>query len=1353
MANEPEDRAFHPQSSSGTCRNSRGNGGGSCADYPTHAKPSRSQSVQPAPQQQHREENIRQALVVEVLRRRAFNNHLLDDGGAALASASRSASSKVQSRASLPNAAQAVREASAIDAAAAAGRHLDAAAISGGRLDQLNQLPPGGGFQEDVARRSPPQLPQLPQQIPSQSPSQLPLQPAQESSTPLLLTRHHAAAALAQTSALTEGWTSKAPSLSSRLPFPSPVPNVTATAITVDISAPAAVPSDSGATAAAASDASRVSPLTPRARFSGIFYSPASPPEQTTTTSHFNESTAPFSLSGRTPRFSGSLTRSQNRLPAAHQGDPGPSSLLRSPRSSPDAASASLSHSSHPLLSPTSSLSTTSTTLPAVIGAALSPAPYLRAIAAEIPLDLPRDLSPDLPPPPGLPHDLPPDLPSTGSAGRPTAVGTPVAEAGGNAVEGWSEAEEREAVRRLCAEEVAQLKALLLDDADRDDDGSGGNRIAPLGQRAEHAGLSEQRAKHDGSRSDVSRSNGGPHVPLPAGLFSGATTTVQENTDLKSTQPATPHQQQQREGPSQQNDPYRLYLLAEIRKTRAAMLSRGATTAPLGHLQQEHARSPADLTANFNHPGAAVPEKSKVSTARDVPRFHMGGRGGGARGAMVLSAMLTPLGIVALAPRARANAAARLPGSPFGNVGVTEQVAAREATEVARGATEVAREVTKAAREAEEQELRDICSMLFSAGAREADGFLQGALGGAGEKGVVGGSSGWEVSGSRLGDTTLPHQHATLQLGLPQHTILQQATPQHAAPQHATPHHTALQHATPQQTLIHDQLPMQRTMITQQEPMPLQHVLAAAAAQAAAVEPPQEATLTPQEMMLLRDVLAAPAQDHEAARWITTKSPLDAQPSMVGTDSPRGDFKQPQRRTPKPDAQRTSGMAGERDLSTGNTWGAERGAVHHTVAQLGAVVAGSSDYGLAATAAAAAAAAAGAQLSFSRYSSSSRSSSRGGGGAGSGATRATSRRPRTTAVGASGPTVTAVGVSSVGAACIGASGVNTAALLPSMRPAAEASLPVPTAVDRSSVESSPVLVPVPAVSFMLDEQNPRFHRPDSSQGFGRDWGISDAGGWSLWAGNQPVWKAGNANAVCVDGFPGFSPQPAAQPWDGLRCLVCGSELSEENTTAVRVLPDHVGPQGLGLKIGLRVHGCNDCLGLLVPLYLQSLERKKARESVAVAGSRGVQGSGNETGGDANDAVAAVGETLEDLHKSVGAGVVVAQKEAEQVGNGGSLQEEDVRIRGDVRPSRLVNVSEIGDECQIAPRRADSLPSKCDVHRIRKVPRGVGRCETAQLCLSSSPTSGLRRSRESPEALSSHDTEVAAEADSKRKRTQ
>ncbi|CAI5490777.1 unnamed protein product [Closterium sp. Naga37s-1] len=1226
---------------------------------------------------------------------------------------------------------QAVREASAIDAATAAGRPSDAAITAAGRpdqaFDQLSQLPsPREMFHENASRRSPPS-PQTPR-VPLQLPLQPPLQPEQESVAAPLLTRHHVARDLARSSPLSAGLTSKSPSFSTQQPSSSPVPNVTATVIAAN-PAPAPAPGDSAIVAAAA-DASLVSPFSIPARSSGVFYSPASPPQQTTTTTHISGSTAHFGGSTTHFRFT-TIAHSRNRaLSAPHLGDLGSSSLLLFPRSPNAAESAPLSHSTHPNLSPTSSLSTTSTTLPAVLGAALSPPPYRQATAAvlplDLPLDLPRDLSPDLTPPPGLPPDLPPDLPSVGSAGRPIAVGALV----GEAEVGRSEAEEREAEWRLCAEEMAQLKALLLDDADRGDGGGcAGTQSAPLGQCAEQAGLPGQRAEHDGSRRAVSRSNGDPPAPHPAEMFLAAAATSQGNPHQRFAVQANPQQQQQqqRQGRSQQNDIYRQYLLAELRKARASMLSRGAT-ASLG--LPEHAPSPGDQTANKrpgnavlekamvleapskevvtspggrtvnNRPRAAVvPGKAKAATAGDVACLGVGVGGGGGRSAMVQSAMvqsamLTPLGIVTLSPQARANSGACFPGSPFGNAGV------RKEKEGEKEATGAVREATEAAREADEQELREICSLLFSAGAREADGFLQGALDGAGGKGVVGGSSGWEASGSQLlGSTSLPQQQGTLQHKLPHRTIPQQATPHHAAATHATPrhaavpratphhaavphatphhaavphatpHHTAVQHATrhhaavpratPQHTLIHDQVPL---MVTEQETMPLQGVLAAAAFQAAAVEPFQESTLTRQEMMLLQDVLA---------------SPFATRPSASSAEFPRGTFEQPQRRAPKSEAQRSSGMAGERDLSRRNTRGAEQGAVHHTVKQLRAVVAGSSsspsDDGLTSAAetageAAAAAAATGAQLFFNQ----SRSSTTGG-GAGCG-TRATC--PRTTAVGASGPTVTAVGVSSVGAACIGASGDNTAALLPSMRTAEDKSLLVPTTVDRSSVESSRVSVSVPAKAFTLEDQ--QYHHPESSHGFGGKRVINDAGAWTLWDGNQPVWNAGDLDSVRIDGFPGFSPQPVTPPpWDGLRCLVCGSELSKDNTTAARVLPNYVGPEGLGRTLKLRVHGCNDCLGLLIPSYIRSLERETARESVA-GGSRRVQGSGSETGGDANDADAPVGELREDLHmKNVGAGVEepLQEQEAETERNRSKSHEKDVQKRGDVEALRM----EIGNK--------------------------------------------------------------------------
>ncbi|GJP79210.1 hypothetical protein CLOP_g9463 [Closterium sp. NIES-67] len=263
----------------------------------------------------------------------------------------------------------------------------------------------------------------------------------------------------------------------------------------------------------------------------------------------------------------------------------------------------------------------------------------------------------------------------------------------------------------------------------------------------------------------------------------------------------------------------------------------------------------------------------------------------------------------------------------------------------------------------------------------------------------------------------------------------------------------------------------------------------------------------------------------EAARWVNGNEPLAAQPrtpaSAATTKSPPGTFKQPQPRAPKAEALCGSGMVVTVRWTSEQLQGDN---LQHTMAQLRTLYAGSSSSSQVGPAAAAAAPAAAAGIL---------------------------------------PGVQLNVSSAVGTACIGASGGNTAALLPAFRIPADAAL-APTMVDRAGSLSSPLQSAVALTSMssrLSGETNLRY--PDPLRGFGGD--FSETGAWpELLAGQLPVWKPANVATarVKVDGFPGFFPRPAA-PWDGLRCLVCGAELSEQNTTGARGLPEHVGPQGSG----------------------------------------------------------------------------------------------------------------------------------------------------------------------------------------------
>ncbi|CAI5486810.1 unnamed protein product [Closterium sp. Naga37s-1] len=67
--------------------------------------------------------------------------------------------------------------------------------------------------------------------------------------------------------------------------------------------------------------------------------------------------------------------------------------------------------------------------------------------------------------------------------------------------------------------------------------------------------------------------------------------------------------------------------------------------------------------------------------------------------------------------------------------------------------------------------------------------------------------------------------------------------------------------------------------------------------------------------------------------------------------------------------------------------------------------------------------------------------------------------------------------------------------------------------------------------------------------------------------------------------------PDASTTDTLRCLGCGIELDQENAREALALPDGVGPplpRGSEMLVGRipRVHGCNECLPLLVPSYFK-----------------------------------------------------------------------------------------------------------------------------------------------------------------------
>ncbi|CAI5489918.1 unnamed protein product [Closterium sp. Naga37s-1] len=67
--------------------------------------------------------------------------------------------------------------------------------------------------------------------------------------------------------------------------------------------------------------------------------------------------------------------------------------------------------------------------------------------------------------------------------------------------------------------------------------------------------------------------------------------------------------------------------------------------------------------------------------------------------------------------------------------------------------------------------------------------------------------------------------------------------------------------------------------------------------------------------------------------------------------------------------------------------------------------------------------------------------------------------------------------------------------------------------------------------------------------------------------------------------------PDASTTDPLRCLGCGIELDQENAREALALPDGVGPplpRGSEMLAGRipRVHGCNECLPLLVPSYFK-----------------------------------------------------------------------------------------------------------------------------------------------------------------------
>ncbi|CAI5515557.1 unnamed protein product [Closterium sp. Naga37s-1] len=67
--------------------------------------------------------------------------------------------------------------------------------------------------------------------------------------------------------------------------------------------------------------------------------------------------------------------------------------------------------------------------------------------------------------------------------------------------------------------------------------------------------------------------------------------------------------------------------------------------------------------------------------------------------------------------------------------------------------------------------------------------------------------------------------------------------------------------------------------------------------------------------------------------------------------------------------------------------------------------------------------------------------------------------------------------------------------------------------------------------------------------------------------------------------------PDASTTDPLRCLGCGIELDQENAREALALPEGVGPplpHGSEMLAGRipRVHGCNECLPLLVPSYFK-----------------------------------------------------------------------------------------------------------------------------------------------------------------------